>query len=187
MEQLEPVIARKNTLPLTKSLAFRLSAMLDAELLSYRDYMPWADAIIDRLDHPPAWILDLAVTKLRSEAVRHTRHFAFCEPCDTRLSAMNCVDEFVASMYLHYERRGISWATLLARAGRDAEARGGRRDCEYFYARLNELEENDYSEEVERKQRDGVIADYGELIAAVREVYQAITIFRARASESASD
>src|SRR4051812_28123743 len=103
---------------LTKPFAHRLSAMVDAGFLTYREYVPWADALILRMNLPPAWILDLALTAHRDTAVQILMKFTNAEPFHESSSYEAWTDEYVAALYLRYERRELSWASILEMAGR---------------------------------------------------------------------
>jgi hypothetical protein len=114
--------------------------------------MPWADAVITNFQHPPVWVLDLSVKRSVPEAARVVMMFAHSEPFET-LSPDAWVDDYVAAVYLRYERRELSWATFLRMAGDESNANGGRRECEYFYETLNAYEASDFAESLERDQR----------------------------------
>src|SRR5258705_12684497 len=117
----------------SKPLAHRLAAMIESGLLRWREYAPWTDALIMKIEHPPVWILDLSVTKYRPDAELIAANFAHSEPAE-ELSWDERTDDYIASVYLRYERRELSWATFLTMAGKEADANGGKNECEYFYA-----------------------------------------------------
>ena len=168
---------RENTASLSKPLAHRLSAMMEAGLLTYREYIPWADAIITAMDRPPKWILDLSTTKYRPRATEIVRTFAHSEPFEI-MSADVWVDEYIAAVYLRYERRELSWATFLEMAGKEADANGGMHNCEHFYAMLNAYELADFARPLESMQRESVLADYESLVRSVRGTFEAIRASR---------
>ena len=168
---------RENPDTLSKPFAHRLSAMIVAGLLTYREYTPWADAIILQTPEPPRWLLDLTVTKYRGDAIKIVETFAHSEPFE-HLSVDAWVDEQVAAVYLRHERRELSWATFLDMAGGMADANGGRNECEYFFEMLNEFEEADFAEPVELKQRDIITTEYADVIASVRITFECINKFR---------
>ena len=168
---------RENIDRLSKPFAHRLSAMMEAGLLRYREYAPWADAVIAHMPEPPRWLLDLTVTKYRGDAIKIVKGFAHSEPFE-HLSIDDWVDEQVGALYLRYERRELSWATFLDMAGQTADANGGRNECEYFFMMLNEFEEADFAEDVESKQRGIITNEYADVIASVRQTFEYIKKFR---------
>jgi hypothetical protein len=153
--------------------------MIEARLVTFREYGPWADTLIAKSDALPVWLLNLAVTPYYPDAAKLTlAAYAYADPVCEGLSWHTWVDDYVASLYLRYERRAISWATFLEAAGRQADANGGRHACEYFYEFLNRYEECDFSEALEVRQRDEIAADYHGLIASVRRVYEIFKDYR---------
>lgn len=169
--------AREDIQGLSKPFAHRLGAMIEAGLLTYREYIPWTDSLILAMDRPPAWILALAVTKYRPEAVRVVHDFAHSEPFEC-LSQDSRVDEYVAALYLRYERRELSWATFLRMAGDEADANGGKHACEFFYMLLNEYEFVEFAISAEAEQVKMIRSDDGKTIASVSATFEAIRRFR---------
>lgn len=162
---------------LTKPFAHRLSAMIEARLITSNEWMPWADDVISRMQTPPIWILNLAVTRYWGDAERYVREFAHAEPLEP-LSMNDRVDDYVVSLYLCYERRGLSWATFLREAGEEADANGGKHECEYFYEYLTDYEDHEFDPTLEAQQRAAVSADYHELIGSVRRTYETLRRYR---------
>jgi hypothetical protein len=170
--------AREDMAGLGKPFAHRLSVMIQARLLTYREFVPWADSNIESLERPPSWILDLSLTKQYSEAATIVRHFAYSDPAQDGITWDSWVDDFVASQYLRYHRREISWATFLEFAGREADNNGGRHTCEYFYHLLNEYERAGFAENVEQEQRAEIALDYATVVDSVQRVFDGIAMFR---------
>src|ERR1051326_1052262 len=83
----------------SKPLAWRLSAMIEAKLLTSRGGMPWADSVLERLGAPPVWLLDLTVTKYYPHAADHPRRYACSEPSEPGFEWDGWVDDYVASLY----------------------------------------------------------------------------------------
>ena len=138
--------------------------------LTYRDTIPWADAMIERLDRPPLWICDLSTIKYRPDALKVIRDFLDAEPFEKIHTA---ADEYLGFLWIRYDRRELSWATFLAEAGQYADGPGCGIECEYFYAMLNELEEADFDSEVETRQREKVRQRLDETISRTRKFYEA--------------
>lgn len=170
---------REDANSFSKPFAHRLSAMMRAGLLTYREYIPWTDAVILRTANPPRWLLDLTVTKYRGDAIKIVEGFAHSEPFE-HLSFDAWVDEQVAAVYLRYERRELSWASLLDMAGQATDANGGRNVCEYFLKMLNDFEEVDFAEPVELRQREIIANEYADVIASVRMTFECVRRFKKR-------
>ena len=81
-------------------------------------------------------------------------------------------DEYVACLFLRFERGEIAWATFLNASGVFTDRQNGHRDCGYFYDRLNALEGKEYSPDVEQHQRREIEQEYAKAIAATREIYE---------------
>jgi hypothetical protein len=147
--------------------------MIDARLLTYREYIPWADSVIMSLEHPPIWILDLAVKEYFAAARDVVATFARSEPFEN-LSPDLWTDEYIAAIYLRYERRELSWASFLEMAGAASDGGGGRHDCEHFYMMLNQYAESNFAEPLEAQQKRAAQIDYKELIHSVRATFDII-------------
>ena len=140
---------------------------MEADCVTYRDHIPWADTVVERLERPPSWICELATTKYKQDALRIVSDFVFSEPFEEFPDEH---DEFLGYLWIRHERRELSWATFLKEAGRHTDASPGPWECEYFYSMLNELEEQDFSPEVERRQRIVVSAAIPKAINAAKEI-----------------
>jgi hypothetical protein len=158
--------ARENLENLSPQLASRLGVMIEASLLTYREYIPWADALIAELSLAPGWLCDLAVTKYRPRAAELVNKFANSDS-SCGMSLDDRTDEYVACLCLRYERRELSWATFLELAGNQADASGGKHACEFFDGLLNQYKESRFAEAVEHQQRERVFPDYRELVESV--------------------
>ena len=166
---------REDVTGLSKALAHRLTAMIEGRLLTYREYIPWADAVILSMQRPPVWILDLAVVKYLPDAVRAVSKFAHSEPFEP-LTWDTWTDDYVASIYIRYARRELSWATFLEMSGTQADNNGGRNECEYFYGMLNRYEEANFAEPLEAEQRKLITSEYDPLIGSVRRTFDGVKV-----------
>lgn len=162
---------------LSKSFAHRLSAMIEAGLITYREFEPWTESLIVTMDRPPRWILDLTLTKYWPDAAAIVRRFAYSEPFET-LAEAPWADDYVAAAYLRYERRELSWATFLRMAGEITDSYGGKHVCEFFYEMLNEYERSEFATATEAEQRRLFLGDEGDNIASVRSTFEAVRRFR---------
>ena len=99
-----------------KKFACQIATMIEARLIWYQHYYPWADEIIVALDKPPYWILEIASVKYFPKAVEIINEFVNSDP----IESFDTEYEFgyVACLFLRYERREISWTTFLTEVGR---------------------------------------------------------------------
>lgn len=101
----------------------------------------FCDDIIMEMDNPPYWILELSSVKYIPDAVTILNNYAFSEPFEEL--SMDLDDFYIGSLYIRYERREISWATFLEKAGNYADNyQWCKKDCEYFYYMLNDYEDS---------------------------------------------
>jgi len=146
--------------------------MIDEGLISYKHYYRWADDIIEFLEISPGWIIDLAVTKYRSDAVEIVNRFAFSEPFES-VSGSDLSDERVACVFLRHERGELSWATFLESAGKLTDGMGnGLHDCSYFYEMLKVITDGEYNSWLAANQRKRVERDFWRALATIRSVYE---------------
>lgn len=170
-----------------KGFARLIGIMVEAELLSFEHYIPWADAKIAELDAPPPWLLDLASTKYRPDALAAIHRYAFSPPFQD-FDRQDGVDRFISCHFLRYARGEISWASFLKEAGSVSDCRGGDLDCSFFYVRLTALEHDEYSTSTEERQRIDVEQQFGETIETMRSLYSGFTShFRQYVTEQAGN
>lgn len=134
----------------SKRFVWRLATMIQSELICYKHYYPWADELILELHQPPAWLLQLALTKHYRHAAELLQTYVNSPPFE-EMPSVQCSDEFVACLFLRYLSREISLATFFSDAGMWTDSNGGSFCCEYFYEQLNKLEDCEYSIEVEQR------------------------------------
>ena len=153
-----------------KQVARRMLEMHAARLLTPRHLQPWATALVAQLDKPPWWICELVTLTYNGDIERCLGEYAHAPPFESfDLTALS--DVHVASLLLRHRRREISWATFLHEAGMRTDAEPGREQCEYFFAMLNDLEERDFDERVERQQVPLVSARFADSTALVTAEY----------------
>jgi len=121
--------------------------MLESKLIDYCYTQPWADKIITTCDVPPAWLSDISVQKHSEDQLKTLRDYAFSEPFE---KPPNDIEKFhVGCLWLRYNRREISWATLLSEIGDYLDAANGDWDCETPYHYLNIYENSYFTEDSE--------------------------------------
>jgi len=159
----------------SRTVAQLLALAIEAGCLTFREYIPWADDIIARLDHPPAWICELSTTKYRPHALRVVRDFVHSEPFE---EIKDATEDYLGFLWIRYERGEVSWATFLDEAGQYSDAANGAIECEYFYSMLNELEEAEFDPGIENRQREEVQQRLSEAIVRTRAFYENIRTTR---------
>lgn len=155
----------------SKRIAQRIAMMIDARLIWYEHYYPWADHLIAELDEPPNWILEISTIKYYPDAVTAVNRFAYSEPFE-EFELGQRTDEQIACLYLRSQAGAISWATFLEEAGACADNySAGLHECEFFYQLLSELTDHEYAAYIESRQRAVVVADYRSAIATIQPLY----------------
>ncbi len=149
---------------LNKNFAHKIGLMLESRLIWYKHYDLWCEEIIDQYNEPPFWIIELATTKYIPDAVRIVNEYAYSEPFE-QFSRNN--DLFVACFFIRYERNEISWATFLENAGKYTDGNDAKVDCSYFFSMLNDYEDTEFSNKVEKLQSKKV---YKEFISEIKEM-----------------
>jgi hypothetical protein len=134
---------------LNKSFAWKMGTMIEAGLISYKHYVLFCDEMINKLENPPYWIIELSLTKTQNDALRIVNEFAESEPFENH-PELN--DFYLACLFLRYKHREISWASFLFSAGNYSDGYPSSMHCEYFYDLLNAYENFKYSQDIEEIQ-----------------------------------
>jgi hypothetical protein len=160
----------------SKRFAHRIATMIGAGLISYKEYYPWADRLIEMLVDPPLWIIEIATLKDQNDAVVAINDFVYSEPFEA-FDRGACDDEYLACLFLRYKHREFSWRTFLMEAGRFTDGSDSKLDCGYFYSRLDVLDEANFGRNVEREQVVDVEIQLSAGIAAVEPLYREFLTF----------
>ncbi|GDY26275.1 hypothetical protein AHAT_21650 [Agarivorans sp. Toyoura001] len=150
--------------------AISIATMLEAGLIDYKHYMCWVDERMLLEEEPDLWVIELAATKDTQAAIGHLNSYAYSEPFE-QFNSESCNDEFVASQWLRYKRKEISWAIFLQKSGDYTDGNYAREDCDYFYYMLNDFEINDFSEQLEIKQSSTVNKLFNDVIQTTASKY----------------
>ncbi len=155
---------------LDKQFARRMAIMLESGLIWYKHYFMFCDDIIEKLDKPPYWIIDLAVTSYNKDAERIVNTYAFSEPFEAFEDSL--FDLHIGCLFLRYERREMSWSAFLKASGHFADGyQAMKQDCGFFYDMLNLYEDNEYSADLEFRQAEILRKDFKEEIEEARWLY----------------
>lgn len=148
----------------------RFVTLLDTHLIWYKHYYPWADAVIDSLDSPPLWVIEISTIKYLPDASSAVREFAYSQPFE-EFDLINLSNEHVACMFRRQQTGATSWATFLSDAGCHVDGSDGRKDCEYFFHMLNQLEDAEYNPQLLVDQRKHVHDDFADVIRQIGSVH----------------
>ncbi len=163
-------MSKKKLVELDKQAANRLATMVESELICYKHYFPWIDEIIAQNPKPPRWILKLSTIKYIPKAVKTIYEFVYSEPFEQFDDVRDC-DNYVACLYLRYERKELSWATFLDEAGKYTDECEGRCDYDYFFAKLNEYQDSEYSDELKSQQVQELQQTFSDVTEEIRQCY----------------
>ncbi|MEI5906846.1 hypothetical protein WAK64_07210 [Bacillus spongiae] len=90
---------------LTKQFATKLGIMVDSRLIYYKHYYKhyykFCDEIIEKMDNPPYWIIELATIKYIPEATKVINEYVLSEPFE---KMPDFYDFYIACLYLKYKR-----------------------------------------------------------------------------------
>jgi hypothetical protein len=155
---------------LNRLFARKMGVMLEAGLIWYKHYYFFCDEIIEQMDKPPYWIMDLATQKYIGDAIRIVNTYAFSEPFEAFPDTV--YDLHIGCLYLRYERKEISWASFLADSGRFADSyQAVKQPCEFFYYMLNDYEDHEYWSPLELEQAESVEREFQSAIAEAKRLY----------------
>ena len=70
----------EHCMELNKPTVRHLLAMMESGLVPYKQYIPWADDQIVKIEKPPHWLLELATVKYKGDALRILGEFVDSEP-----------------------------------------------------------------------------------------------------------
>lgn len=155
---------------LNKQFAQKIGSMIESRLIWYKHYFLFCDEVIDKMDKPPYWIIELATTKFIGDAVRIVNRYAYSPPFE--MFPDSVYDFYLGCLFLRYERRELSWASFLNDSGNYADAyQAVKHDCEFFYYMLNDYEDSEYSFELEKKQAGMIKEEFKNEIHEARDLY----------------
>lgn len=155
----------------TKEFACKLSIMLESKLIWYKHFQPFCDDIILAHTKPPYWIIELAAVRYQGSAIEIVNKYIHSEPFvdDYRNSLF---DQYIACLYIKYDRREISWASFLLGSGQYADhVQAVKEPCEYFFELLNEYEAEEFNIELEYKQREEIQDKFRNEIIEMQAMY----------------
>lgn len=115
-----------------------IRVLLKTEKISKEHYLPWCYQLIEQLEEPPQWLLDISYAQdgRAVEAILHS--YIYREgpvgevPYETDLE--------IAVLYLDYQAGEINWEDFLLKAGQLSDCCEGRIECSWFFGLLNAYE-----------------------------------------------
>jgi hypothetical protein len=159
-------------LELNKQFARKLGIMIDSGLIWHQHYFLFCDELIEKLDKPPYWIIELALATYIGDAIEVVNTYAFSEPFENFSNSL--YDLYIGCLYIRYERRQLSWASFLTESGDFADGSGNfalKKDYDYFYSMLDDYVDNEYSIDLESTQAETVKQEFQNEISEVRNLY----------------
>ncbi|ULO07662.1 hypothetical protein H1230_01920 [Paenibacillus sp. 19GGS1-52] len=155
---------------LNRQIARKIGIMLESHLIWYKHYYFFCDEVIENMDRPPYWIIELGTKKYLGDAVYIVNSYAFSEPFEAFPDSL--YDFHIGCLYLRYERKELSWASFLKESGDFADSyRAVKQDCQFFYYMLNDYQDSEYSLDLELKQAELVKKEFMNEIYEVQDMY----------------
>lgn len=132
--------------------AYKLSVLIESGLIDYKTYYPWSEAVIEALDEPPLWIIDISLEKQSSKAANIIKS-QVVSPNMHSLLDFNFKDFFASCYYIMAESGKLSWGDFLLRAGICApHGPESTVAVDEFYAAFEEYNQSHKSEKVMKRQ-----------------------------------
>lgn len=155
-----------------KEFACKLSIMLDSKLIWYKHFQLFCDDIINEYTKPPYWIIELATVRFQASAIEIVDKYINSDPFIDRYNS-ELFDQYIACLYLKYDRREISWASFLFVSGEYADhCESVKESCEYFYDLLSEYENSEFNLELEDKQKEEIQSKFLKEIKEIQVLYE---------------
>ncbi|WNR44415.1 hypothetical protein [Paenibacillus roseipurpureus] len=171
---------------LNKQFARKIGIMLESKLIWYKHYFLFCDEVIEKMEKPPFWIIELATKKYIGDAVKIVNTYAFSEPFETFPDSI--YDFYLGCLFLRYERKELSWASFLKDSGDFADAtQAVKHECEYFYYMHNDYEDSEYSIELEIKQAEIIKEEFKNELHELRGLYASFLDYFRKYVSSQSD
>jgi len=157
---------------LNKKFACQLTLMLESRLIWYKHFQLFCDEIIEEYAQPPYWIIELAAVRYQGSAIEIVNTYIQSDPFFDR-NESEFFDQYIACLYLKYDRREKSWASFLWSAGEYADScEAVKEPCEYFYHLLNEYERSEFDPELEDKQNKEIQSKFRKEIKEMQALYE---------------
>lgn len=154
-----------------KEFACKLGIMLGSKLIWYKHFQPFCDDIILEYTKPPYWIIELATVRYQGSAIEIVNKYIHSEPCITYYNSKH-FDQYIACLYIKYDRREISWASFLLESGQYADScEAVKEPCEYFFDLLSQYEAEEFNIELEHKQREEIQNKFRDEILEMQAIY----------------
>ncbi|WP_019639182.1 hypothetical protein [Paenibacillus fonticola] len=158
-----------------KEFACKLSIMLGSKLIRYKHFQLFCDDIILEYTKPPYWIIELATVRFQGSAIEIVNKYINSEPFIDFYNS-HLFDQYIACLYIKYDRREISWASFLLESGQYADnCQSVKEPCEYFFDLLTKYEDSDFNIDLEYNQKAEIQNKFAMEIEEIQSIYD---IFR---------
>lgn len=124
-------------LSLDRPAALVLAIALETELLPLRDFETVSLSALMSVEKPPFWLIALVSARDKEGAVTALDNVTYSPPFEVLPDRSDLV---VAALFLRHQAGRLPWSDFLSKSGLVTDGQAGKRECEYFYAMLNELE-----------------------------------------------
>jgi hypothetical protein len=145
------------TLP-SKQDCFYILEMLKTSLINYNYTQRWADELVMAAGPPPVWLCELAIKKYQGDQIKAVQEFVCSEPFEAAPAEMQKFA--VACLWLRYERRELSWATFLQKAGDILDPANTDWECETPYHYLNVYEDSYFTPAAEKRTKHDYLKNH---------------------------
>ncbi|WP_411344479.1 hypothetical protein ACE3MZ_23425 [Paenibacillus sp. WLX1005] len=155
--------------------ACQMALMISTGLLTDKQYIPFCDEMIEKMDTPPYWIMELAVLRDAKEA-RDMIYEYIADVADTSFLEIQ-YDLHAACLYVKYKRNSSDnpreWSTFLMEIAHFADAyQMLRHDCSYYYHLLDMYESSNDAKSSELRQSAAFAKEFENEIAQIRQWYE---------------
>lgn len=120
-------------------------AAAESRFATRDDWDPWAVKMMETMEHPPRWIIDLCLAASVDDLWR-----VLSPQIDEErksLAPIKIHEAVLGYLWLRYKRGDYDLVTCLTKAGRHSDAYDTEVECEAFYSLLNALEAGEPVEE----------------------------------------
>ncbi|MEW4372364.1 hypothetical protein [Paenibacillus kandeliae] len=155
--------------------AHQLALMIETGLLTYKQYIPFCDEIIENMDTPPYLMIELAVIRDAEEARNRIYEYIADEADENFLEARYQL--YAACLYVKYERQLPSspqaWSVFLMEMAHYADAyQMLAHHCSYYYGLLDTYERSNDAKRLELRQSQEIRNEFASEIIQVEQWYE---------------
>ncbi|WDF49455.1 hypothetical protein PQ460_15735 [Paenibacillus sp. KACC 21273] len=160
-----------------RTFAIKLSVMIRSQLIDYQYYYPFCDAIIEKNDKTPYWIIELSMTKDPEIAGGIALLYASLDACEEFDIRYKC-NLYIACLYVKYVEEDLSWSNFLLNAGMYTDGMPyANKNYDYFFNQLNVLENNKHHTLLLEQQRQEIFSIFEKEINEISTQLEFLKIY----------